>query len=65
MHAVLLDCIGELARGLEDKQHLVEAMARVAAKTPPTPTDTTQGTLHCLAAAAAQALPALPDEVSF
>ena len=62
MPPVLLDCIEQLARGLEDKQHLIEAMARVATKTPPTPSDTTQGTLNCLAAAA-QALPALPDEV--
>lgn len=62
LHSVLLDCIGQLSKGLEDRQHLVEAMARVACKIGQTPLPTSHGILQCLAAAA-QALSTLPDQV--
>ena len=60
-----IDCIRRLAQGLGDPQHLVEALARVAARTPKTPdaSPPPAAVLQCLGAAAA-ALPAYPPAVS-
>lgn len=59
LQRVILESIRVLAEGLEDRQHLVEATIRVAARTPPDANSTSRATLQCLelAATAVRKLP--------